>query len=88
VKTLGIVEQIAGAVVTLVVLLDMFMTVLYARAGTELLSPVVARATWLGFRLVSRSFGRHRGRVLTFCGPVILVALVFVWAADWRSGPR
>jgi hypothetical protein len=81
-----IVEQIAGAAVTVVVLLDIFLTVLYARAGTELLSPVVARTTWLGFRLVSRPFGRRRGTVLTFCGPVILVTLIFVWAAGLALG--
>ncbi len=80
------VEQLAGAVVTVVVLLDIFLTVLYARAGTELLSPVVARTIWLVFRVVSRPFGRQRGRVLSFCGPVILVALVFVWAAGLALG--
>jgi hypothetical protein len=83
---MAIVEQIAGAVVTVVVLLDIFLTVLYARAGRALLSPVVARTVWLVFRLVSRPFDRHRGRVLTFCGPVILVALIFVWAAGLALG--
>ena len=71
---MAMVEQIAGAVVTVVMLLDVFLTVLYARAGTELLSPVVARTIWLVFRLVSRPFGGHRGRVLTLCVPAILVA--------------
>lgn len=71
---------------TAVTLLDIFLTVLYARAGAELLSPVVARAIWLVFRLVSRPFGRNRGRVLSFCGPVILVALIFVWAAGLALG--
>src|SRR4029079_450633 len=83
---MAIVEQIAGAVVTIVTLLDIFLTVLYARAGSELLSPVVSRAIWLVVRLVSRPFGRNRGRVLSFCGPVILVALIFVWAAGLALG--
>ena len=83
---MAIVEPVAGAVVTVVVLLDVFLTVLYARAGTELLSPVVARTIWGVFRLVSRPFGRHRGRVLTLCGPVILVALIVVWAAGLALG--
>jgi hypothetical protein len=81
-----IVEQIAGAVVTVVVLLDIFLTVLYARAGTELLSPVVSRTIWLMFRLCSRPFSAHRGRVLSFCGPVILIALIFFWAAGLALG--
>ena len=83
---MALVEQIAGAVVTVVVLLDIFLTVLYARAGTALFSPVVSRTIWLVFRLVSRPFGRNRGRVLSFCGPVILVALIFVWAAGLALG--
>ena len=83
---MALVEQIAGAVVIVVVLLDIFLTVLYARAGTALFSPVVSRAIWLVFRLVSRPFGRNRGRVLSFCGPVILVALIFVWAAGLALG--
>jgi hypothetical protein len=83
---MAIVEQMAGAVVTMVVLLDIFLTVLYARAGTELLSGIVARAIWLVFRLVSRPFGQRRGSVLSLCGPVILIALVFVWAAGLALG--
>jgi hypothetical protein len=83
---MAIVEQIAGAVVTAVVLLDIFLTVLYVRAGAELLSSVVARTIWFVSRFVSRPFGRQRGRVLTLCGPAILVALVFVWAAGLVLG--
>jgi hypothetical protein len=81
-----LVEQIAGAVVTIVVLLDIFLTVLYARAGTALFSTYVSRAIWLVFRLVARPFNRHRGKVLSFCGPVILIALIFVWAAGLALG--
>ena len=80
------IEQTAGVVVTLVVLLDIFLTVLYARAGTEMLSAVVSRTIWRVFRFVSRPFGRHRGQVLSFCGPVILIVLIFVWAAGLALG--
>jgi hypothetical protein len=83
---MALTEQIAGAVVVVVTLLDIFLTVLYARAGTALFSPFVCRAIWLVFRFVSLSFGRHRGKVLSFCGPVILVALVFLWAAGLALG--
>jgi len=79
-------EQIAGGVVVVVTLLDIFLTVLYARAGTALFSPFVSRGIWFLFRLGSRPFGRDRGRVLSFCGPVILVALIFVWAVGLALG--
>jgi hypothetical protein len=80
------VEPIAGAVLTVVTLLDIFLTVLYARAGTALFSTAVSRAIWAVFRLVSRPFGRNRGRVLSLCGPVILVAMIFTWAAALALG--
>lgn len=83
---MGPLEQIAGAVVTLVTLLDIFLTILYARAGTALFSPFVSRAIWLLFRLVSRRFGRNSGKALSFCGPVILVALIFVWSGGLALG--
>jgi hypothetical protein len=79
-------EQIAGAVLTVVVLLDIFLTVLYARAGTSLFSHLISRAIWFVFRLVSRPFNRHRGQVLSFCGPVILIVLILVWAAGLALG--
>src|SRR4051812_4836484 len=83
---MAFVEQIAGAVLMTVVLLDIFLTVLYARAGTSLFSQAVSRAIWFVFYLVSRRLGRNRGRVLSFCGPLILVALIFVWAAGLALG--
>jgi hypothetical protein len=83
---MALLEQTAGAVVTVVTLLDVFLTVLYARAGTALFSPVMSRTMWRVFRLVSRPFGRNRGRVLSFFGPALLVALIFVWAAGLALG--
>ena len=69
-------EPLAGSIVLLVTLLDVFFTVLYARAGTGLLSPQLARGVWRLFR--SLSGGRHGG-ILSYCGPVQLVALVLMW---------
>lgn len=71
-------EQVFGAVLMLVVLLDVFLTVLYARIGTGILSPGLARLTWRLFRLVPA--GPHQPMVLSFCGPAILVLLVLTWS--------
>jgi hypothetical protein len=54
-----------------------FLTVLYARAGTGVLAPRLARGVWRVFRGLSG--GRHAG-ILNYCGPVQLVALVMMWA--------
>lgn len=73
-------EHLLGALLMLLVLLDVFLTVLYARAGTGLISRIHARWTWCFFRAVSRPFGRVRGLILSFAGPAILVSLVLLWA--------
>jgi len=79
-------QQISGVVVVLLILLDVFLTVLYARMGSGLLSPRLARTVWLVFRALARSFPRHCDHIASFCGPVILVLLVFVWTAGLTLG--
>jgi hypothetical protein len=69
-------EPIAGGTVLLLTLLDVFFTVLYARAGTGLLAPRLAAGVWHLFRMLA---GRSRHHLLNFCGPVQLVLLVATW---------
>jgi len=71
-------EQLFGAVLMLAVLLDVFLTVLYARVGTGILSPKLAQVTWRLLRLLPA--GRYQPMVLSFCGPAILVLLVLTWS--------
>jgi hypothetical protein len=72
------VESLAGAAVMALVLGDVFFTVLYARAGTEIISGRLARLIWLALR--SLSSDRSKAYVLSFCGPVIVVALLLIWS--------
>src|SRR4051812_2232530 len=39
-------EPLAGGIVLAITLLDVFLTVLYARAGTGILAPLLARGVW------------------------------------------
>lgn len=73
-------EQIVGALLMLLILLDVFLTVLYARADAGILSRRIARFVWWFFRTISKPFGHVRGSILSFCGPVILVSFVLVWS--------
>lgn len=73
----GWLEPLAGGVVLAITLLDVFLTVLYARAGTGLLAPRLFRGVWGVFRGLSGG-GRHP-RILSYCGPAQLVALVLTW---------
>ncbi|KAA6460387.1 two pore domain potassium channel family protein [Acidobacteria bacterium AB60] len=79
-------QQISGILIVLLILLDVFLTVLYARMGSGLLSPRLARTVWCVFRLLARSIPRNSDRIASFCGPVILVLLVFVWIAGLTLG--
>jgi len=73
-------EQTLGTALVLFILADVFLTVLYARLGSGLLSYHLARGTWLLFRTLSKPFHSHRPKILSFCGPTILVLVVLVWA--------
>lgn len=75
------VEQIIGALLMLLILLDVFLTVLYARADAGILSHRVALLVWWLFKTISKPFEHHRAVILSFCGPAVLVALIVVWAS-------
>jgi hypothetical protein len=81
-------EQLAGALLILCALLDIFLTVLYAkigshgasRAGAGIISLRVARATWWIFRRLSLRLPVQRDAAWSFCGAVTVVCLVVVWS--------
>jgi hypothetical protein len=79
-------ERVLGAALIVVILLDVFLTVLHARMGTGFLSRRVARVLWVLFRLVSRRLGRRRGLALSFCGPAILLSVLAIWALALTVG--
>ena len=73
---LGRLEQVVGGALIFVILLDIFLTVLYARIGTSIIGSRVGRLVWASFVKASKPLGSRQGAVLSFCGPVILVLLV------------
>jgi hypothetical protein len=79
-------QQISGILIVLLILLDVFLTVLYARMGSGLISPRLASAVWRVFSMLARSFPSYCARIASFCGPVILVALFFMWMAGLTLG--
>lgn len=83
---MGRLEQGLGILLILIILLDIFLTVLYARLGTSIIGSRVGRLIWASFVKASRVFGSRQGAVLSFCGPVILVLLVGVWALGLTLG--
>ncbi|MCX8252538.1 hypothetical protein RHAL1_03690 [Beijerinckiaceae bacterium RH AL1] len=79
-------EQIAGAALTLLFLADIFLTLLYARAGVGLLAPYWAQAVWASFAAVAKLLHRRRGKILSFAGPTIVVSLIGFWSVGLSIG--
>ena len=80
------IEQTIGALIIMLILLDVFLTVLYARIGTGIISHQLAHLAWRFFLFLSKPFRRSRANVLSFCGPVIVTLLVVVWALGLTCG--
>jgi hypothetical protein len=72
------IEPVAGTLLMALVVADVFLTVLYARAGTGIISDRLARLVWLLLRRVASD--GNNSRVLTLCGPFIVVALLLTWS--------
>lgn len=83
---LPVVEGASGVVVMGIVLLDVFLTVLYARIGTGLIAERAAHFTWTVMRRAADAAGSRSGTVLSFCGPVILLLYVLIWAVGLTLG--
>jgi len=75
----GPIEEILGWVLGLIVLLDIFLLVLYARANRTIIGSHLCHGVWRLFVWVSKPLGRWRPTFLAFTGPVILVVLLFTW---------
>ncbi|MGY2049363.1 two pore domain potassium channel family protein [Methylobacterium sp. JK268] len=82
----SVLERASGALVMGLALLDVFLTVLYARIGTGLIAERAAHLAWIAFRRAAEAAGARRGTVLSFCGPVILVLYVLLWAGGLTLG--
>jgi hypothetical protein len=74
------IEPLLGALLLAAALLDVFLTVLYARADAGFISNRMARLTWRVYRAAARPLGRYEPLALSLCGPSILVVIVLVWA--------
>jgi hypothetical protein len=70
---------ILGCLLITAALIDIFLTVLYARAGSGFLAPRVHRLVWAVLRRLGAVSGRKGDRVLSFAGPVALLATVITW---------
>jgi hypothetical protein len=78
--------QIVGAHLILLALLDVFLTVLYARLKTGLSTPLLSRFVWWAFKRLCDMMPKWKDRVLTFAAPVTLVLMFVLWMSELIIG--
>jgi hypothetical protein len=83
---LGFLEQVAGLCLLTLFLVDIFLTVLYARAGSGHVAPHAGRLFWRLIRRTSTVSRRGRERILSFGGPLLVVAVVAMWFVGLSLG--
>jgi hypothetical protein len=71
--------QIVGVVLVTVSLVDIYLTVLFPRFGSSLLSLLLGKAMWRCFRLIARIAPWKDEMVLAHSGPMLIIATVIVW---------
>jgi hypothetical protein len=75
-----IIEESIGVVLGGLILLDIFLLILYARANKTIISTELSHFVWRIFIWLSKPLGRWRGFFLTFSGPIILITVLATWA--------
>ena len=76
---MGVFEELLGFLLGFVVLIDIFLLILYARANKTIISTELSHLTWRLLIGLSKPFGRRRESFLTLSGPIILVFVLGSW---------
>jgi len=80
------VAPVVGVALVGVALLDVFLTVLYARSGASILSHYLSSGVWAMFRRLGKLFPRRRDAILSVAGPSLLVVLAGMWIFTLVTG--
>lgn len=78
--------QLIGAAVILITSADVYLTVLYPRTGNSVISLRLSKGMWELFRALSRLPFVGSDRVLSYCGPSLLVAIASFWVCLFTFG--
>jgi hypothetical protein len=78
--------QLLGAVIILAASVDIFLTVLYPRTGKSVISIKICRGTWELFRQLSRLPIKGSKRILSYCGPSLVIIIVTTWVLAFTLG--
>jgi len=78
--------QIVGTVLVTVSLVDIYLTVLFPRLGSSLLSLPLGKGMWRFFRTIARLAPFKDEMLLAHSGPMLMIATVIVWVCLLISG--
>lgn len=78
--------QLTGAGIIILALLDIYLTVLFHRLGSSVISMPLNQGIWWLFRLATRVIPGKNERLLSHSGSIMVVALLVVWAILLISG--
>lgn len=73
------IERVVGSALILMTLTDIYLTVLYTRAGASLVSFRLYHVVWRLFRRAARARPERKDAILSFSGPTLLVVVVAFW---------
>lgn len=83
---IDIISRVVGALLAIVAFVDIYLTVLYPRNGKSILSLPLSKGIWALFRRTSKILPVRNKRLLSFCGPTIVVSIVVVWVMLYVLG--
>jgi hypothetical protein len=78
--------QIVGVGLVILALVDIYLTVLFPRLGSGVLSLPLSKAIWRLFRLTARAMPFKGDRLLSHAGPIVLIVIVVVWISLLTCG--
>lgn len=71
--------QIVGAGLVILSLLDIYLTVLFPRLGSSVLSLRLGKGMWRIFRFIARILPLKNEKLLSHSGPILIVVTVVMW---------
>src|SRR5512142_2569595 len=75
-----IIEPLAGTLLGILVLVDIFLVVLYTRTDMGIISRYLSHGLWRILMKISQRLGHRRDSFLVLTGPIILLAVLAAWA--------
>jgi len=79
-------SHLVGIAIILIILLDIFLTVLYPRSGKNTPSLLLSKGIWELFRRLGRLPVSNSPNLLSYCGPTLLIVVIVFWVCSLAVG--